>query len=245
MMKQVLGTIFAPKTQKVGAGEALVTTGGRELYRNADKFITAAPGASVLNPNTGLPVFRNDPKEVVAPAGSTVLKDGVPIHTTPRELSATDKKAIFDAENDLPAIDDTLSKLRRAQDLNAKVKTGFLIKQRAEIANKAGMANDQDKATLEWLRMMEPAAIKEMSSTLKGASTDREMLKYLEIIADPSQPADVRARIIEKAITLAESSKKIATDRMNQLRAGSYYGREGGASAGGGAPRVPDPLGLR
>ncbi len=96
-----------------------------------------------------------------------------------------------------------------------------------------------DKATVEWHKMMEPAAIKEMSETLKGASTDREMFKYLELIADASTPPEIRERLIDKAITLAEHSQKIAKDRMNQLRGGDYYKREGGQSApGSGGPRV-------
>lgn len=62
LMQQLLASIFAPKMQKMGPNEALVTAQGKEVYRNQDKFVNVPEGGTLFDPNTRQPVFGNAPK---------------------------------------------------------------------------------------------------------------------------------------------------------------------------------------
>ena len=150
----------------------------------------------------------------------------------PREdaqpLSAADKKAIMTAEDDNALLVGTLDTLRRAKELNNKTFTGTTAGARGWLGTAVPGANivlDEDaaKATREFGQLMSGEAIKSMSETLKGATTDREMGRFLEMLADPSTPPDIRERTINRMIQLAERQQKINDSRITDLRGGTYY----------------------
>ncbi len=158
----------------------------------------------------------------------------------PREdaqpLTAGDKKAIMSAEDELPNIDATIGALRTAKDLNEKTFTGWSAPARAYIgSNVPGGSYVFDKtsadATTEWQKVMSGEAIKTMSDTLKGATTDFEMRKFTDMLADPTTPPQIRARVIDRMITLAERQRQIKAARIQELKGGTYYKPQ--ASAGG------------
>jgi hypothetical protein len=155
-------------------------------------------------------------------------------------LTTVDKKAIFEAEDVLPAVDGTLSALSRAKELNDKTYTGMTAGVRgwagANVPG-AGMLLDEEKsrATLEFNNLMTYESIKTMADTLKGATTDFELNKFVEILADPATPPDIRGRTIDRMMQLAQRKKQIAEDRVNKLRGGDYY------DAPGAAPAAPGP----
>jgi hypothetical protein len=155
-------------------------------------------------------------------------------------LTTVDKKAIFEAEDVLPAVDGTLSALSRAKELNDKTYTGMTAGVRgwagANVPG-AGMLLDEEKsrATLEFNNLMTYESIKTMADTLKGATTDFELNKFVEILADPATPPDIRGRTIDRMMQLAQRKKQIAEDRVNKLRGGDYY------DAPGSAPAAPGP----
>src|SRR5215211_7316930 len=127
-----------------------------------------------------------------------------------KDISPTDKKAIFEAEDALPPLDNTLSTLKRAKELNSQTFTGY----------GAGT----------------------MSQTLKGATTDFELRNFVERLADPTTPPEIRASIIDRMTTLTERQKEVASERIKGLKAGTYYGGTGGRpgfqtpGAGGATP---------
>lgn len=165
-------------------------------------------------------------------------------------LSATDKKEIFKSEDALPVLDSTIDALTRAKDLNGKSYTGYTADIRANIGSKApdwmvpdAIADPQSASdTREFNSIMSMEAIKSMAETLKGATTDRELDRFVEILGDPATPPEIRGRTIDRMLALANRQKQIATNRLEQMRGGTYFkpqseaGQQPAPSGLGGAP---------
>ncbi|WP_234890091.1 phage tail tip lysozyme [Sinorhizobium medicae] len=147
----------------------------------------------------------------------------------PREdaqtLTATDKKALWAAEDEVPLIDNTLSALDQARDLNRRTFTGTGAGILGTIGTNvpgAGVLIDTDKAkaTSEFNKLMSMEAIQSMAQTLKGATTDSELARFVDILADPSTDPDIRERTIDRMINLARRVKEVKSTRINELRGG-------------------------
>lgn len=157
-------------------------------------------------------------------------------------LSASDQKVIFAEEDQLPAIDNTIETLRRAKELNTKTYTGFTAGARGSVMSGLGIGGEDAKATREFGQIMSMEAIKSMSSLLKGATTDKEMMEFQRLLSDPTTPPDIRQRTINRMLTLAERQKQIATGRINELRAKGGQPPIGAQRQQG---SMSDPLGIR
>jgi hypothetical protein len=145
-----------------------------------------------------------------------------------QELTATDKKAMWAAEDELPLLDNTLSALEQARDLNRKTFTGTGAGILGTIGTNvpgAGLLIDSDKAkaTSEFNKLMSMEAIQSMAQTLKGATTDSELARFVDILADPSTDPDIRERTIDRMINLARRVKEVKSTRINELRGGGSY----------------------
>lgn len=174
-----------------------------------------------------------------------------------QQLTAGDRKAINDAEDHALLLDQTLGTLALAKELNTQTYTGTgagVLGRTGTSFPGAGLILDPKKAeaTREFNQIMSMEAIKSMSSTLKGATTDREMDRFVEILGDPATPPDIRGRTLDRMMTLAQRQKDLAQARIGQMREGTYYRPGGGASAGAspqaaaaggqsGAPALPPP----
>lgn len=167
----------------------------------------------------------------IDPASPEGRKALFPRTDTP--ISATDKKAIFQAEDAIPAVQGTIENLNRALELNDKTFSGFGAGVRGDIASKlpSSIAPKGAMETAEWSKIMGPEALTAMANTLKGATTDFELKKYMEMLGDPSTPATIRKGVIERMKRLAERKLEIDQARVNDLRGGSYF-KEGGGSSG-------------
>lgn len=166
----------------------------------------------------------------------------------PKDLTSTDRLAIQKNEQALPNLDQTISSLDRALELNDKTFTGYTAGARGAIGTKMWGGNklvneEAAKATQEWQNIMSQEAIAAMSASLKGATTDFELRKFESQLADPSTPPVSRKRMIIRMKTLAEQQRKTALDMNEQIRGGSFYKPGGGQSrpsqgapAQGGAP---------
>jgi hypothetical protein len=101
---------------------------------------------------------------------------------------------------------------------------------------------DQDKvaATRRYNQLMSQQAIEAMSQTLKGATTDAEMGRFLEILADPAASADRKKQTINTMLDLVRSRRATATRRARELgsTAPAVSGGDGGAAPSGVDPDV-------
>ncbi|RAS13555.1 hypothetical protein [Ensifer adhaerens] len=154
----------------------------------------------------------------------------------PREdaqtLTATDKKAMWAAEDEIPILDNTISSLEQAKALNRKTYTGTGAGLLGTIGTNvpgAGLFLDRETAaaTSEFNKLMSMEAIQSMAQTLKGATTDSELARFVSILADPSTDPDIRERTINRMLTLANRVKDVKDKRINELR-----GRDGASPSG-------------
>jgi hypothetical protein len=184
--------------------------------RNAEHFGSMAP---------------DDPRRAYGP------------RTNAQNLTTVDKKEIFSSEDELTNLDATLEQLKAAEGLNDKTISGFGAGALAAYGAKAPswMVPDRleqpAKDTVEWQKLMEPEAIKIMANTLKGATTDFELNKFVDLLSDPSTPRPTRKNVIKRMIALAKRKRELANERIQELRGGSYF-RPGGGLSGVAAPNA-------
>jgi hypothetical protein len=154
-------------------------------------------------------------------------------------MSAGDKKAIYEAEDAVPQLQGTIEALGRAKQLNSQTFSGAGAGARAWAGSNLPdwMVPDAiaDKktadATTEWQKIMGPEALKVMAATLKGATTDFELRKFIDMLGDPQTPPNVRATIIDRMTTLAQRQMEIGNRRIQDLRGGTYFKPQGGQGA--------------
>lgn len=158
-------------------------------------------------------------------------------------LQASDKKIITAAEDELPNLDGTIDVLKMAKDLNDKTFTGYTAGARGVIGTSgvpgANLLVDKNAAmaTREWGQLMSGEAIKTMSDQLKGATTDFELKKFEAMMADPSVPPEIRGRMIERMLKLAERHRETKARRIEELRGGTYFKPDGGKTGPTGPTR--------
>jgi hypothetical protein len=165
--------------------------------------------------------------------------------TNAQNLTTVDKKEIYTSEDEVTNLDNTISQLDDALKLNSKTLEGYGASAMASYGAKApswvvpDRLEEPAKATLEWQKLMEPEAIKTMAATLKGATTDFELNKFVEQLADPSTPRKTRENIIKRMQSLAKRKRELANERIQELRGGTYFRPGGGLSDG--TPKAPGP----
>jgi hypothetical protein len=209
-------------------------SGAREIYRN--------PGA--------------DPTATIAQrkaqAAAAGLKESDPGYQSflltgkmPREdaqpLTATDKKAIMEAEEGAVAAQGAVESLMRAKDLNKKAYSGPLAGTRGYITSLGG--NEGGAATVELDNELKSNALGQLKAIFGGAPTEGERQILMEIQGSSSLPPEVREKIYNKAIFLANRRLEINKQRAQELRGGEYYKPGGGAASVGGAPAAADGAG--
>lgn len=144
----------------------------------------------------------------------------------PVKLSPTELKAVHSAEDELPNLDSSISQLERALQLNDKAYSGYTAGTRGAIGAKLpdGMVPDavsdpeSAKATQEYQAIMTGEAATAMSAALKGATTDRELAIFMDIIGDVTKPPGVRANAINRLLELAKAKRSTATKRIEELK---------------------------
>jgi hypothetical protein len=240
-----MGTFERPKSKEVEEQQIRIAQASREPRGPT----IVSPGATAIGAN-GAPIFtapeKPQPKsELEKRADAAGLVPGSPEHkdfmlrggrNPDAPISATDKKAVFEAEDALPQIKSTLDALKRARDLNDNTFSGYGASLRGSIGTKmpgGGLVVDEKraKATQEWEKIMAPEALQTMANTLKGATTDFELKKFIEMLGDPSVDPEIRKSVIERMITLSERKLELQQLRINDLRGGTYFKPGGGGSA--------------
>lgn len=137
--------------------------------------------------------------------------------------TSTQLKELWQSQDEIPVLDNTINSLAQAKELNDKTFTGYTAGARGWAGTSgipgANMLFDENaaNATREFGQLMSYEAIKSMSQTLKGATTDRELQQFVELLANPSTPPDIRARTIDRMMTLAKSVKRIKEQRIQEL----------------------------
>lgn len=142
-------------------------------------------------------------------------------------MTATDRKAVLGADEDVAAYDDALKKLSRAVEINKTAGSGIGTSTMAGVWNKTGYANEQTRAVAELENLLSRQAVKEMSENLKGATTDKELFLFLELAGDVSLDPALRERYLNASIDKMKSLRDVASRKAQEIRGGTYYKPQG------------------
>lgn len=153
----------------------------------------------------------------------------------PREdqspLTATDKKAIIEADDLVAANENAITALKRAQEINSQVNQGFGASARAAIGNSLPdimvpdfvSSPESSAATADYDNLVIGQALQSLKATFGAAPTEGERKILMEIQGSASLPADVRAGILKRGQELAERRLEFNRQRAEGLRGGTFY----------------------
>lgn len=169
---------------------------------------------------------------------------------TPREdaqpLTATDKKAILEADEAIASGETALRALNEAKGLSKQAMSGPLAGVRAKLGN-----NVADGFLPDWISSPQGAeatanlentvtanALSQMKAIFGGNPTEGERKILLDIQGSITQPDNVRQGIYDRAIRAAEARLAFNRQRAEELRGNTYYKPQAGSPGGAvqGAP---------
>ena len=154
----------------------------------------------------------------------------------PREdqqpMTATDKKAILEADDAILAAETAIGNLKQAKELSKKAYSGPGAGTRAYAGTFLGSEGAQATSDLNNLVMSN--ALSQLKSIFGAAPTEGERKILLDIQGSVNQPDSVRQAIYDRAIALANKRLEFNKTRAGELRGGTFYKSP---QAGGAAPQ--------
>lgn len=166
----------------------------------------------------------------------------------PREdaqpLTATDKKAVLEADEKVQAGRQTIENLNKAKVLSKQSFEGPYASKRGYLASFLGESSDTGKrgiATQDLDNLVTSNALTQLKSIFGGNPTEGERAILLDIQGSASKPHDVRVKIFDRAIDAANKRMTFEQQRADELRGGSFYKANGGTSKKTDPAAAPDP----
>lgn len=155
----------------------------------------------------------------------------------PREdaqpLTATDKKAILEADEKVQSGNQVVANLMKAKALSKQAMAGPLAAGRGYAASFLGESSDLGKsgiATTDLNNLVTSNALQQLKTIFGGNPTEGERAILLDIQGSASQPDEVRQKIYDRAIDAAKKRLAFEQQRADELRGGSFYKPTGGSS---------------
>lgn len=162
----------------------------------------------------------------------------------PREdqgpLTAVDKKAILEADEQVQANEAVINSLKsvvsgeEGKTLNDRAGYGSGATTQAWIARNdpTGLFDDaKGEATTEFNNVVLGQALSSMKSIFGGNPTEGERAVLIDLQASVDKTPQERKKIIDRGIVLAERRLQFNKERANELRGGTFYKQEGGIPA--------------
>jgi hypothetical protein len=143
----------------------------------------------------------------------------------PREdaqpLTATDKKAILEADEGVMTAKSAIDALSKAKELSPKA-LGF--KGAGNVASLGALLGNQASVdTVELDNTVTSNALTQLKSIFGGNPTEGERKIMLDIQGSSSLPDTVRQKIYDRAIGLAQNRLKFNEQRAAEMRGGQFY----------------------
>lgn len=192
----------------------------------------------------------------VIPEGASVLSENPRtgqaqvIHQGTSKVDSTSRKAIFEAQDELPNLKAAVDQLNEAKGLVDSIYTGYGSQARSNFNQGApGMLPNiisdpaRAKATQRYNQIMGAEGIGAMSQTLKGATTDFEMRSFMNLMNDPNQSPDTKKKALDYMQRKAQAYYQNKVDRIREL--GGRMPSDGVSTPGAAASGAADPLGIR
>lgn len=157
----------------------------------------------------------------------------------PREdaqpLTATDKKAILDAEEKLQSSKATIANLQQAKKLSPQAMQGPGASTRGYFSSFLGGSSDLGKAgiaTQDLENLVTTNALQSLKSIFGVNPTEGERAILLDVQGSVGKPDAVRQKIYDRAIEAANRRIAFEQQRVDELRGGAFYKPQGGLSKG-------------
>lgn len=256
------------KRQTATVGNVIVDTAtGQPIYtapeKESDKLTSVAPGTTLYDPRQRQPVFTapaKDDKDEGAKIAAQIaarkqeaaglgLVEGSPAWQSfvgtgkigrDQDLSATDKKAILEADEKIMGIQGTLTALGKAKELSKQAYSGPLASTRGYLGSIIGLEGAEKTQELD--NTITASALDSLKATFGAAPTEGERKILLDIQGSSSQSPAVREAIYARAEQALQRRLAFEQARADDLRGGTFYKKGQGASAapapaGGGVPK--------
>lgn len=147
-----------------------------------------------------------------------------------QDLTATDKKAILEADEMVMNAQGVLPLLNRALELNDQAYSGPGAGTRGMITGTFG--SDAGEATLELDNVVTGQALGQLKAIFGGAPTEGERKILLDMSGSSSLPPSVRKGIFQRAMQAVERRMKTYQNRADDLRGGTFYKSGSNSSKG-------------
>ena len=143
----------------------------------------------------------------------------------PREdaqpLTATDKKAILEADEGVLSARQAIEALNKAKQLSPEAMGNPVARRLAPIG--AFLGNETSEKTVELDNVVTSNALSQLKAIFGGAPTEGERKILLDIQGSSGMPDAVRQKVFDRAIAMAEARLKFNEQRASEMRGGSFY----------------------
>lgn len=211
-------------------------TDSRVYQRGPDGKIDAVGGAGqTINVGNEVEARRQAAAQAGLTENDPAYQGFILTGKLPREneqsLTATDKKAILEADEMVQSTQNVLPLIERALELNDKAYSGPTAGLRGMVTGALGA--DGGEATQELDNVVVAGALTQLKSIFGGAPTEGERAILLDMSGASSKPAAVRKTIFERAKQAAQRRLDFYQQRAADMRGGTYY------KPGANAPAAP------
>lgn len=143
----------------------------------------------------------------------------------PREdqqpLTATDKKAIIEADEGVLAAETAIEGLKKAKEISPGAFAGPLAAERGYGMSLFG--NEAGSKTVELENLITSNALTQLKSIFGGMPTEGERKILLEVQGSVKLPDEARQKIYDRAIVAANKRLEFNRQRAASMRGGTFY----------------------
>lgn len=159
------------------------------------------------------------------PAYNSYILTGKMPREDAQPLTATDKKAILEADEGVMTAKTAIDALNKAKEISPKA-MGF--KGASTVASFGSiLGNQKSQDTVELDNTVTSNALTQLKSIFGGNPTEGERKIMLDIQGSSSMPDAVRQKIFDRAIGLAQNRLKFNEQRAGEMRGGQFYKPQG------------------
>jgi hypothetical protein len=148
-------------------------------------------------------------------------------------LTATDKKAVLEADEKVQGGQQVIENLQKAKQLSKQAFSGPAAAGRGYAASFLGETSDTGKAgiaTTDMNNLVTTNAVTQLKAIFGGNPTEGERAILLDIQGSASQPDAIRQKIFDRGIEAAQKRLAFEQQRADELRGGAFYKPQGGTS---------------
>ncbi|WP_082171647.1 hypothetical protein [Methylobacterium indicum] len=238
------GTLLDYKRELKRPGGPTLLSPGQTVYdeaTNSAKF--TAPERNRSNIADDVAARSEAAQSLGLTPGSPEYKSYVLSGKMPREdqqpYTASDKKAILEADEAVAGAQTVIGNLQQAKDLSAKAYQGPTSKARA--LGTSFFGSEAGQATLELDNLVTSNALAQLKSIFGAAPTEGERKILLDIQGSSDLPHALRVKIYDRAIAAAERRLTLKQQQATEMRDRTYFqpGNGPAASRSGSTPAAP------